>query len=227
VLVAAQGDPVHGSVLAAVLGREAASPALRALGELGLDEPDGAWHRGAAALSRSTPRRLQFERWSAALARAIAAWAHHSRGTPDAWARGAGAWRQAHAELLAGEATGRHEGSRRLQQDVALARRWGAWRTMLLDGVEHAEAAGDTAARAWALHQLGSRALCLGDRMAARACLAEARDLRWRTGDRAGAAVTQHNLTLATSSGNGQAHRRSWLSAWASRARGRGREPIG
>jgi hypothetical protein len=117
--------------------------------------------------------------------------------------------------------------ARRLQEDVALAGRWGAWRSLLLDTVDHAETTGDTAGRAWALHQLGSRALCLGDRLAARACLAEARDLRWRTGDRAGAAVTQHNLDLASAGITAQASRRSRLAAWASRAGRRRPEPIG
>jgi len=226
-LVAAGGDPIHEDVVRAALESADAEAFLRTLEELGLIERDGVWNRPGSSVLRSVPDGLRQERWAGPLASALAAWAHGAREVEGTWSRGPGAWRRAHAWLLRDASNDAHRSARRLQEDVALARRWGAWRAMLLDIVEYAEARGDTAARAWALHQLGSRALCLGDRMAARACLAEARDLRWRTGDRAGAAVTQHNLTLATASGDGQAPRRSWLSAWASRARGRRREPIG
>jgi hypothetical protein len=58
------------------------------------------------------------------------------------------------------------------------------------------QALGDQAAEAWALHQLGTRSLCLGDSGAAQTTLTQALQLRQALGDRAGAAVTQHNLDL-------------------------------
>ncbi len=228
VLIAAGGDPIHDQVVTETVGGAGAVEALQVLDDLGLIERDGPWNRSGSSASLVRLDRLRPERWRATLATAIANWAHGARASEAAWSRGAGGWRRAHAWLLRNEAgSGSDSAARRLEEDVALARRWGAWRGMLLDLVDHAEATGDTAARAWALHQLGCRALCLGDRIAARACLAEARDLRWRTGDRAGAAVTQHNLALAMGSGNAGASRRSRLGAWASRGRGRRREPNG
>jgi len=218
VLLAACGDPIHERVLTAVLDGAAAG-ALRTLDELGLNERDEPWHRASSLLCRSIPDDLRPERWAGALANAIAAWARDARGSQASWSRGAGAWRRAHAWLLQAESIA----ALHLQEDVALARRWGAWRALLLDALDHAEATADTAGRAWALHQLGSRALCLGDRLAARACLAEARDLRWRTGDRAGAAVTQHNLVLASALGANRGSRRSRLAAWV---RGRRRQSL-
>ena len=47
---------------------------------------------------------------------------------------------------------------------------------------------------AWALHQQGSRALCLGDRVLAADALGQALELRERLGDAEGAATTRHNL---------------------------------
>ena len=52
------------------------------------------------------------------------------------------------------------------------------------------------AEEAWARHQLGSRALGLGESAVAAAQLGRALQLRESIGDRAGAAVTRHNLDL-------------------------------
>jgi hypothetical protein len=199
---------------------------LEALGALGLVDQDGSWYAEATFVAESGLRTLRPARWRPALAGAIADWVHEFRRSEATWARGAGSWRRANAWLLdAGGALGL-EAARRLQEDVALARRWGAWRSMLLDAVDRAESFGDPAARAWGMHKLGSRALCLGDELAARACLTEARDLRWRMGDRAGAAVTQHNLDLALTLGQAGSRRRPRLMGWTPRARRRRIEQI-
>ncbi|WP_408652361.1 NACHT domain-containing protein, partial [Jatrophihabitans sp.] len=55
----------------------------------------------------------------------------------------------------------------------------------------------DPDTQAWALHQKGTRALCLGDLPAAQSALAASLELRTRTGDGAGARVTRHNLELS------------------------------
>jgi hypothetical protein len=71
--------------------------------------------------------------------------------------------------------------------------RWGAWRVALERARVAAEAGGDRAAAAWALHQLGTSAGCLGDRGGA-ASLKRALALRRELGDEVGAAVSAHNL---------------------------------
>jgi hypothetical protein len=79
---------------------------------------------------------------------------------------------------------------------LALSGRWEAWRQTLSMQLTAARALSDQAAESYALHQLGTRALCLGQSAEARVLLVEAlrnRDLR---GDRAGASVTRHNLAL-------------------------------
>ena len=78
----------------------------------------------------------------------------------------------------------------------ALSGRWGAWGVALDSALRLATNGGLTSDESWARHQLGSRALGLGDRKAAVRQLSRALELREALGDRAGAAVTRHNLDL-------------------------------
>jgi hypothetical protein len=79
---------------------------------------------------------------------------------------------------------------------LGLGARWGAWKITLEAALRAASAAGSQGEEAWALHQLGSRALGVGDRVAAVSQLTRALELRQELGDHAGAAVTRHNLDL-------------------------------
>ncbi|HEX3316679.1 MAG TPA: choice-of-anchor D domain-containing protein [Solirubrobacteraceae bacterium] len=72
--------------------------------------------------------------------------------------------------------------------------RVGAWGVVSDHALVAARAAGDRAGEGWALHERGSRALCLGDRELAAAALGEALALREQLGDAPGAALTRHNL---------------------------------
>lgn len=83
---------------------------------------------------------------------------------------------------------------RALEGALALGGRWGAWLRVLRWILRAAQALGDKAAEGWALHQLGTRALCLGEKDGARDLLTQALRLRESLGDQAGAAVTRHNL---------------------------------
>ena len=61
---------------------------------------------------------------------------------------------------------------------LATGARWGAWASMLEHCLAAAKATGDRAAEAWVQHQIGTRALCVGDSGHARAALGQA--VRWR-----------------------------------------------
>ncbi len=103
--------------------------------------------------------------------------------------------------------------ARVLDRSFSLGGRWGSWLLTLDIALGAARRLGDRAAEAWSLHQLGSRALCLGDREAARASLTAALEMREALGDEQGAAITRHNLELLSAGppifrGNG----RRWLS---------------
>jgi PASTA domain len=77
--------------------------------------------------------------------------------------------------------------------------RWDAWRDVLARMLTAARALGDRAAEARALHQLGTRELCLLATGTAAGLLAVALRIRQMIGDSAGAAATQHNIALIPS----------------------------
>jgi hypothetical protein len=71
---------------------------------------------------------------------------------------------------------------------------WSSCRRVLEAGLRATDAVADQSARAYLLHQLGSRSMCLGDRAGAEAQLTEALDIRERLGEKLGAELTRHNL---------------------------------
>ncbi|HEX2274341.1 MAG TPA: hypothetical protein VHG90_10765, partial [Acidimicrobiales bacterium] len=91
--------------------------------------------------------------------------------------------------------------TRAVEQPFALNGRWGAWRRTLGHELTAARRAGDRASEGWALHQLGTRALCLAQEHEARSRLTEALRIRESLGDTDGAAVSRHNLDLLRGGG--------------------------
>ncbi|HUV89571.1 MAG TPA: zinc-ribbon domain-containing protein [Anaerolineae bacterium] len=85
---------------------------------------------------------------------------------------------------------------RAIETALALGLRWGTWAHVLQWILQAARALDDRAVEGWALHQLGTRALCIGDAAHGRTLLIRALHLRETLGDRAGAAVTRRNLNL-------------------------------
>lgn len=76
---------------------------------------------------------------------------------------------------------------------------WGAWFQTLQLGLQAAQNLGERANEAWALHQLGTRALCLGNTQEARSFLIRSIRLRETCGDQAGASATRRNLDFLLS----------------------------
>jgi hypothetical protein len=85
---------------------------------------------------------------------------------------------------------------RALERYLIMWKRWQAWADVLNLILKAARALGDRKVEAWALHQLGSQAMCLGQADQARELLTEALNLRKAIKDRAGLKVTQHNLNV-------------------------------
>lgn len=85
---------------------------------------------------------------------------------------------------------------RAIDPALALGKRWTAWEQTLQAGLQAAQAANNRAAEAWVSHQLGSRALCLGETRIARSFLNRALELREGLGDYIGTVITRHNLNL-------------------------------
>jgi hypothetical protein len=85
------------------------------------------------------------------------------------------------------------------EEALTLSGKWDMWATALQGILKSAQGLQDRANEAWALHQIGTRALCLGARSAAQASLNGALALREALNDQMGAAVTRHNLNLLLS----------------------------
>jgi hypothetical protein len=89
---------------------------------------------------------------------------------------------------------------RLLEGALVLGARWGAWAITLDRCLAAAKAIGDRSAEAWALHEIGTRALCLGESARARAVLAQAVKLRESLQDGVAAATSRRNLRLVVAS---------------------------
>ena len=88
---------------------------------------------------------------------------------------------------------------RAVEPHVVEGGRWGAWEAALDAALAAARALGDRSAEGWALHQLGIRAMALGDDDRARTLLSDALAVRSGAGEIAQAAVTESQLaTLAS-----------------------------
>ncbi|WP_165556062.1 choice-of-anchor D domain-containing protein [Kribbella pittospori] len=108
---------------------------------------------------------------------------------------------QAGVELLRASAEARRWSdalalARGVDEALALSGRWGTWLQALSVQLTASREISDEAAEAYALHQLGTRSLCLGEVDTARAQLTDALHLREAHGDAAGASVTRHNLGM-------------------------------
>lgn len=85
---------------------------------------------------------------------------------------------------------------RAIEGPLLLGGRWGAWEEVLRLELDGARRLRDRASEAWALHQLGTRALCLGHYAEANGSLTQALRIREAFGDEHGAAATRHHLDL-------------------------------
>jgi hypothetical protein len=85
---------------------------------------------------------------------------------------------------------------RALEPFLILWKRWQAWSDLASLILNAARALGDRHLEAWILHQMGTRAMCLGNPDQARQLLTQALNIRRGIGDRSGRLVTQHNLDV-------------------------------
>lgn len=85
---------------------------------------------------------------------------------------------------------------RALERGLILGKRWQAWADLLNLLLKAARALSNRKAEGWALHQLGSRAMCLGYADQARELLTQALNIRKAIKDKAGLEVTRHNLNV-------------------------------
>jgi hypothetical protein len=196
VLAALDDVPVHSDHLSALTGLSEVAPVLQGLQQRGLVQAHSPRYSLTGELGLYLHKHWDIDPWIERALAAFIAWAEEQR-TPDRlleetetilrlleWAAGKGRW----VEVL--RLSGLVEGA------LTLGGRWSAWVKVLQWALEAALTLGDRAAEAWARHQLGSRALCLGDVATARTFLVQALRMREALGDGAGVALTRHNLDV-------------------------------
>ncbi|MDY7039533.1 MAG: NB-ARC domain-containing protein, partial [Chloroflexota bacterium] len=199
-VLAALGDaPLHADHLAALAGLADAVPILETLQRRGLVQAHSPRYSLAGALGEYLRQVEDLAPWAERALARLTTWAEEQQAPARLleeaeailrsleWATRTDHWPEV---LRLGWAV---EGA------LALGGRWGAWGQVLQWALQAARSLGDQAAEAWALHQLGSRALCLGDATAARTSLIRALRLRESLGDQSGAVVSRHNLDVLLS----------------------------
>jgi len=198
-LGAVGGTAVHVEHAAALTQLPDAKSILDGLSEQGLVEV----LESRCSLAGDLAKALQeiwgpsLEQWTRRALVHFTTWAEQRQKTPDVllqeaevmlwlleWAVGAGLWVEANRL------------GRVLEAALTLRGRWGAWERVLLQLLQATRAFGDKAGEARALHQLGTRDLCLGGVSTAKTYLSAALGMRQELGDQMGAAVTRHNLNL-------------------------------
>ncbi len=83
-----------------------------------------------------------------------------------------------------------------LECALVVGARWGAWAITLEHCLAAAKAMGDRSAEAWALHEGGTRAVCLGEAVTARTLLSQALSLRETMDDSDATAASRRNLSF-------------------------------
>jgi hypothetical protein len=196
VLAAASPAPVHVSHLVAVADLADPVPVLESLERHGLIRAQSPLYNVAFPVTGTIASVLQAPRWAASMLDHLSGWAE--RANPDEVVRDADL-------LLTSMRLGREEGrndevgrlGRMVEGPLIVGRRWGQWGLVASMELAAAVATGSLAQQAWASHQLGSRALGLGDLPTAREDLGRALKIRESIGDSDGAEVTRHNLGLS------------------------------
>lgn len=159
-------------------------------------------HSPSYSLTEPPPPTLEAEfdreRETKKLSEHLANWAKEHRGDPKRVLEDEGALM---AALEWSAASDRYYWvthlSQALQDAHMLTGRWEAWQTVATTELDSALRSEERATEGYALHQLGTRALGLGELDAARSYLTEALDIRETLHDANGAAITRHNLEVA------------------------------
>ncbi len=195
-LAAMDQAPLYVDNVADLTGIADVGPVVESLLLLGLVQAHSPRFSLTADLGTDRRRDLDSDRWGDRVLESLPDWVERQK-EPESVIREAPAILQALQDGVARRAWAK---VLRLGQTVEsaliLGRRWGAWEAVLRHQLQAARGLGDKAAEGWSLHQLGTRALCLGDTFTARAQLLEALRIRESLGDTDGAAVTRHNLEL-------------------------------
>ena len=196
-LTALPGVPLTAQHVSGIAELADIEPALRTLARRGLVGGRESRHRLADGVADQLRRAEDLTPWVNRAITYFTAWAERYRRSPgrlledseallavQQYAADARRW----AEVL--------RVGTLLEGALVTGARWGAWVICLERCLAAAKALGDRSAEAWALHEIGTRALCVGDPGTARRLLSQAVALRESIDDIPAAASSRQNLAL-------------------------------
>ena len=196
-LTALPGVPLAAQHVSGIAELTDVEPALRTLARRGLVSSSESRHRLADGVADQLRRADDQAPWAHRAITYFTTWAERYRRNPGRLLEESEALLA--AQQYAAEARRWAEVLRMgtlLEGALVTGARWGAWVICLERCLAAAKALGDRPAEAWALHEIGTRALCLGDPGTARTALSQAVALRELLDDIPAAAVSRQNLAL-------------------------------
>jgi hypothetical protein len=195
-VLAAVNAPLHEKTLALIVDHPDLSSAVQSLQRQGLVQQHSPRYSLTSDLASQLALLWDLEPWRIRALEVLTAWAEGQQTTAeDLCAESDAIVSSVEQALAAQQPRQALRLIRASESALALAGSWGAWSQLLQHALTAARALQDQPTEAWALHQLGTRAGCLGEKSAG-ILLSEALNLRQRLGDKAGAALTRHNMTI-------------------------------
>ncbi|HEY0284419.1 MAG TPA: NB-ARC domain-containing protein [Vicinamibacterales bacterium] len=196
-LAALPGVPLRALHVSAIAEMTDIEPSLTALARRGLVVSSQSRHRLADGVTDRLRRTEDLKPWANRAVTYFTAWAERHLHSQDTVLQESEVLLRVQQHAADARRSGEvlHLG-RLLEGPLVAGARWGAWAVTLERCLDAAKAIGDRPAEAWALHELGSRALCLEDAGTARALLSQAAKLRELLNDHAGAAASRRNLSF-------------------------------
>ena len=194
-LTALRGVPLAAQEISGLAEITDIEPSLTALARLGLVVGSHGRYQLADGVADRLRRREDLKPWVNRAITYFTAWAERHHRNPNALLHESVALLQTQQYAADARRWGEvFRLGRILDGALVIGSRWGAWALALDRCLAGAKATGDRAAEAWALHQLGTRALCLGEAGLARTLLGQAVKLRETLPDDAAAAASRGNL---------------------------------
>ena len=194
-LTALRGVPLAAQEISGLAEVTDLEPSLTALARQGLVVGSHGRYQLADGVADRLRRREDLKPWVNRAITYFTAWAERHHRNPTALLHESVALLQAQQYAADARRWGEvFRLGRILDGALVIGSRWGAWALALDRCLAGAKATGDRAAEAWALHQLGTRALCLGDAGLARTLLGQAVKLREALPDDAAATASRGNL---------------------------------
>ena len=196
-MTALPGVPLEGQHVAGIADVTDIEPALRTLVRKGLVVSGQSRYRLADGVADRLRRTEDLKPSANRAITYFGGWAERNRRSPDDLLNESDALLRVQQHAMEARRWGEAlQLGRVLEGALIVGARWGAWAITLERCLAAAKAMGDRSAEAWALHQSGTRAVCLGEPAAARALLSQAVQLREAQDDDGAADVSRRNLSF-------------------------------